>query len=118
MIEDRENYSMKVISKPYESSYNDQTFRSKIDHCQRKIGTPTYITVFADIAFGVSRLSRFPSNHSPYFHYVADKVLKKYLALGLQLNVPRLQTIQSIDHMMKDSERDNMPITPISSAFT
>ena len=39
--------------------HNHQDFCSKIDYCQRKIGSLTYITAIAEVAFGVSMFPRF-----------------------------------------------------------
>ena len=56
---DEGSYSTKATSNTYESSYNYQDFCSKIDYCQRKIGSLTYITAIAEVAFGVSMFPRF-----------------------------------------------------------
>lgn len=55
---DEGSYSTKATSNTYES-YNYQDFCSKIDYCQRKIGSLTYITAIAEAAFGVSMFPRF-----------------------------------------------------------
>jgi hypothetical protein len=98
--------------------YVDQAFCSEIDHCQRKIGSLTYITVIADIEFRVSRLSRFPSNPGPYTVDTLLPHLKKHRVLGPQFSTPYLQTIRLIDHTTKVSEEGNISIRAISTIIT
>jgi hypothetical protein len=63
--------------------------KSSINRYQRKIGSLLYaaVTTRPDIAFAVSRLSRFLTNPSPEHHAAADRILlylKKHKHLGLQ----------------------------------
>ena len=60
-----------------------------INRYQKKVGSLLYaaVTTRADIAFAVSRLSRFMTNPAPGHHAAADRVLlylKRYRDLGLQ----------------------------------
>ena len=60
-----------------------------INRYQKKVGSLLYaaVTTRADIAFAVSRLSRFMTNPAPEHHAAADRVLlylKRYRDLGLQ----------------------------------
>jgi hypothetical protein len=76
----------KVELSPCEGRASRQAVRTY----QRKIGSMLYaaVTTRIDIAFAVSRLTRFWTNPSPGHHAAADRVfhyLYRYRGLGLQL---------------------------------